>query len=160
MTFGTEDALDDNLCGAGLSGWKLRFSHLGAVDAPSLMGTCWRERRTFEVVEIAAFVDPRRWLGGAAGKEQTCRKQQPNCEILHLHANAGIKRRQSRRLDEWLGLIWRGIAHRVQPQKWPFVWLRLIRCDFDDDAREVALYLIRVVNAQALEHRRHPMIWI
>jgi len=60
MTFGAEAALDDNLCGAGLSRWKLCFSHLGAVDAPSLIGACWRERGTFKVVEIATLVDFRR----------------------------------------------------------------------------------------------------
>lgn len=38
--------------------------------------------------------------------------------------------------------------------------MRLINCYFDYDAREVALYFMCVVNAQALEHRRHPMIWV
>jgi len=40
------------------------------------------------------------------------------------------------------------------------VWLRLINCYFDYDAREVALYLMGEVNAQALERRRNAMIWI
>lgn len=32
--------------------------------------------------------------------------------------------------------------------------------DFNYNAREVALYVTRIVNAQVLEERRHPVIWI
>ena len=39
-----------------------------------------------------------------------------------------------------------------------WVWLSNLYLDYD--AREVALYLTRIVNAQALEYRRHPVIWI
>jgi len=96
VTFRAEAPLDHNVCGTRLSRRKLCLSQLDAVDAPSLVGACRRERGAFKVVEIATLVDLPLRMRGAACKKLACRKEQSDCEILHLHANAGVKRRRSR----------------------------------------------------------------